>query len=208
VGILKTQVVQGIWLSPAAATALGYGETSAYLLTVGPGVSASVASQLTKAAFYPYGLVLIDFAQALASVTAVISGDIGLLELFIALGLAVGIAALGILALRAVTERRRQIGTLRATGLTRGMILKAFLLEYLYITLLGASMGLALGVLIMYNLVSGPFGASVGASHLFVPWSTLLLVLVVTGLLATAAVVGPSYRAAHVPPAQALRGLE
>ena len=109
----------------------------------------------------------------------------GLLEVFIALGLAVGIAALGILALRAVTERRREIGMLRSIGLTRGMILKAFLLEYAFITLVGAGVGGLLGLLLVYDLVISPGGASLGVTTLYIPWENLLIVFLITGFLAS-----------------------
>lgn len=207
-GVLKQSILDGIWINPSEASRLGYMNLNGYLLTVNSGVSSTTAAQLTKAAFYPYGLVLIDFKAILADTTTIISADIGLLEVFIALGLAVGIAALGILALRAVTERRREIGMLRATGLTRPMILKAFLVEYSFVTIVGALVGGLLGVLLDYNLTISPSGTAAGVTTLFVPWFNLLVVILVTGLLATLAVIGPSLRAARLPPAEAIRGIE
>jgi putative ABC transport system permease protein len=208
IGILTESVVSGVWVNPTTATALGYTALDGYLLTVHPGVSKTLAAQKLKAAYYPYGLTLIDFESILAETSTIISGDIGLLEVFIALGLAVGIAALGILALRAVTERRHEIGMLRATGLTRGMILRAFLAEYTYVTVLGAAIGGSLALLVVYNLVISPGASAAGVTALYIPWLNLVLVLLVTGALATLAVIGPSLRAARLPPAEAIRTLE
>jgi putative ABC transport system permease protein len=208
VGVLKEEVLTGVWLNPTAASALGYHATNGYLLTVHSGVSSTSASQRTKAAFYTYGLVLVDFASVLATTIALISGDIGLLEVFIGLGLAVGIAALGILALRAVVERRREIGMLRAIGMTRTMVLKSFLLEYSFVTLFGAAIGGALGLLIVYNLVVSPGASAAGVSQLYIPWENLVIVLATMGALATLAVIGPSLRAARLPPAEAIRSME
>jgi putative ABC transport system permease protein len=207
-GVLKETILNGVWIGPLAATHLGYSSVNGYLLTLNPGISSTAASQAMKAAFYRYGLVLIDFKAILADTTTIISADIGLLEVFIALGLAVGIAALGILALRAVTERRREIGMLRATGLTRTMILKAFLIEYSFVTIVGASVGGLLGVLLDYNFTISSGGQAAGVTTLYVPWWNLLTVILVTGLLATLAVIGPSLRAARLPPAEAVRGIE
>ncbi len=131
IGILSQMFISGVWVNPATATALGFGGESAFLLTVAPGQSAVHAAQLTKAAFYPYGLILYDFATLLQQSVQNTEAVIGLLEIFVALGLAVGIAAMGIVALRAVAERRSEIGMLRAAGFTRRMVLGAFLLEYL-----------------------------------------------------------------------------
>lgn len=208
IGILRTQILGGIWLNPTAASALGFHTVSGYLLTLSDGVSPTVAAQKIKAAFFPYGLVLVEFSEVLATMITLTSGDISLLEVFIGLGLTVGIAALGILALRAVAERRREIGTLRATGLTRGAVLRVFLVEYTFLTMLGALIGGVLGVLIIYNLVTGAGAASAGVSALYIPWSDLLLIMLGTGLLATLAVVGPSLKAARLPPAEAIRGAE
>lgn len=208
IGVMKQAIITGVWINPTTATLLGFGGTHGFLLSVHSGVSHTLASQRTKAAFYTYGLVLVDFAAVLATTTSIISGDIGLLEVFIALGLAVGIAALGILALRAVTERRREIGMLRSIGLTRPMILKAFLLEYSFVTVLGAVVGGALALLDVYNLVISPGASTVGVTTLFIPWVNLLLVILVTGFLATLAVIGPSLRAARLPPAEAIRSVQ
>ncbi|MCI4357652.1 MAG: FtsX-like permease family protein [Thermoplasmata archaeon] len=208
IGIMKQLVLGGIWLNPTAAQSMGFNSTSGYLLKVHSGVSPTTASQATKAAFYKVGLVLVDFTAILATTIAIISGQIGLLEVFIGLGLAVGIAALGIVALRAVTERRRETGMLRATGLTKGMILKMFLIEYSFITLIGALIGGTTGLLLVYNLVLSPGASAADVTKLYIPWLNLLIVMLVTGCLATLAVISPSWRASRLPPAEAVRGIE
>lgn len=208
IGVFEETILPGVWLNPSTAAALGYTSLNGYFLKVPAGESSTLAAQKIKASFYQYGLTLVDFGAILAYTTTVISGDIGLLEVFIALGLAVGIAALGILALRAVTERRHEIGTLRATGLTRPMIIKAFLVEYSFVTIVGALVGGLLGLLVVYNFTIGPEASAAYASKMYVPWWNLLTVILVTGLLATLAVIGPSLRAARLPPAEAIRGVE
>jgi putative ABC transport system permease protein len=208
VGVMKQLILTGIWLNPVAAQHLGFTSQTGYLLAVNPGVSPTTASQKTNSAFYPDGLVLVEFTAVLSSATAVISGEIGLLEVFIGLGLAVGIAALGIVAHRAVVERRREIGMLRATGLTRGMILKMFLLEYSFVTLIGSAIGALAAMLLMYNFVTSPGAASADVTKLYVPWLNLLVVVAVTATLAVLAVLSPSRRAARLAPAEAIRGTE
>ncbi len=70
-----------------------------------------------------------------------------LLEGFMALGLVVGIAALGVVATRSVVERRQQIGVLRAIGFKRRMVQASFLLESSLLTLIGTALGVALAYL-------------------------------------------------------------
>lgn len=208
IGVMKQLVISGLWLNPATASTLGYHATSGYLFKTNSGVDPTVASQKTKAAFYTYGLVLIDFTAVLATTIAIISGQIGLLEVFIGMGLAVGIAALGIVAHRAVSERRREIGMLRATGVTRGMVLRMFLVEYSFITIFGAAIGGLIGLLLVYNLVLSPGAAAADVTKLYVPWLNLVAVALVAGVLSTLAVIGPSRKAARLPPAEAVRGIE
>jgi putative ABC transport system permease protein len=208
VGILLESAVSGVWLNPVTARALGYHHETAFFLTTAAGVSATHAAQLVKAAFFQYGLVLYDFAALLASSIAGTEGVIGLLQIFVGLGLAVGIAAMGIVAVRAVVERKHEIGMLRANGFTQRMILKAFFLEYSFVSLLGIGIGTGLGILIVYNLSIGPSAAAAGVSNLSIPWTNLLLIIAVAYGLAMAAVAEPSIRAARLPPAEAVRPTE
>ncbi|MGC2034747.1 MAG: FtsX-like permease family protein [Thermoplasmata archaeon] len=207
-GILLESFVTGIWLDPTTAAGLGYHQQDVYFLTTSPGVSETRAQQAATSAFYPYGLFLLSFQAVLSSSLASTIGIIGLLQIFVGLGLGVGIAGMGIVALRAVVERRREIGMLRASGFTRRMTLASFFVEYSFVALLGIGIGTGLGLLIVYDLTHTAAAASEGVSTLAIPWVNLILILIVTYALAMAAVAGPSLRAARLPPADAVRATE
>jgi putative ABC transport system permease protein len=208
IGILSQSAITGVWVNPGAAASLGYTSLDAFFLTVRPGVSTTVAAQDAKRAFFPEGLVLFEIAQILETSIASTEGIIGLLEIFVGLGLGVGIAAMGILALRAVVERRREIGMLRSMGFTERAILSAFVLEYSFITLLGLAIGTALGILIVYNLSISPSAAASGVAFFALPVENIVLILVAAYGLAMLAIVAPSVRASHIPPADAVRATE
>ena len=208
VGILTESLVTGVWTNPATAASLGFVNTTAYYLTVASGVSTTFAAQQAKKAFFPFGLVLFDLRGILATSISTTQGFIGLLEIFVGLGLAVGIAAMGILALRAVVERRREIGMLRATGFTQRAVLRTFLVEYSFVTLAGVIVGVALGLLIVFNLTQSASAASSGITEFAVPWANVALIAVVAYLLVVAAIAGPSIRAARLSPADAVRASE
>jgi putative ABC transport system permease protein len=208
IGILAQSVIPGVWINPGTAAKLGYDSVTAFFLTTSTGASATHAAQSAKAAFFRYGLVLFDIAALIELSIDQTEGIIGLLQVFVGLGLAVGIAAMGIVAVRAVVERKRDIGMLRANGFTQRMVLKAFFLEYSFVALLGIGIGTALGLLIVYNLTIGPAAVSSGVSTFSVPWTNVLLILVVAYGLAMAAVAEPSLRAARLPPAEAVRPTE
>ncbi len=207
-GVLRENILGGVFVNPAVAQALGYHAQVLYLLSVRSGVSTTTAAQQAKQAFFSYGLVLYDLKGLLATSIDNTEALIGLLEIFVALGLAVGVAAMGILALRAVVERRREIGMLRAQGFTQGMVLRAFFLEYSFVSLLGILVGTFLGLLIVYNLTVSASGAASGVSVFSVPVENVLLVLALAYGLAMLAIAGPSIRASRLPPAEAVRSTE
>lgn len=208
IGIMTQLIVSGVFVSPSTAAALGVSEEKVFFLTLASGASATRAAQVAKAAFFPYGLVVLNIAGLLATSVASTEGVIGLLQIFVGLGLAVGIAALGIVALRAVVERRREIGMIRANGFTRRMVLRAFFLEYSFVALAGITIGTALGLLIVWNVTQGAAAASAGVTVFTVPWSNLLIILTVAYGLSMLAIAEPALRAAGLPPAEAVRPTE
>ena len=208
IGVLSESIITGVWINPHTAASAGAVNETAYFFTVRSGVSHSLADTEAKTAFFSAGLVLFDIGQLLATAIAGEEGVITLLEIFVGLGLAVGIAAMGIVALRAVVERRREIGMLRAQGFTQGMVLKSFVLEYSFITVLGLAIGTFLGVLIVYNLALSPNAAASGISTFSIPWVNIGIVLMTAYGLAMAAIAGPSLRASRVPPAEAVRSTD
>ncbi|MCC6382426.1 MAG: ABC transporter permease, partial [Dehalococcoidia bacterium] len=125
---------------------------------------------------------------------------------FLALGLFVGIAALGVISFRAVVERRQQIGMLRAIGYQRRMVQLSFLFESGFIALSGIVLGLVLGLTFAWNLFSsGEFGDTTQGLSFTVPW---LQVLVVTAFAFTASMLMtwlPARAASRVAVAEALR---
>ncbi len=127
-----------------------------------------------------------------------------LLQGFMALGLVVGIAALGVIAARSVVERRRQIGMIRAIGFHRGMVRNAFLLETSFVALLGIGVGSILGLLLSEK-VAGFMAKDMPGLVYQVPW---LEVGAIAGLAYAAALLTtylPARQAAKVYPAEALR---
>ena len=208
VGILKETSAPGVWVNPSVAATLGYTNVTGYGLTVAPGVDPTHAAQEAKIAFFPWGLVLIDLKAIIATSVGTTEGFIGLLEIFVGLGLGVGIAAMGILALRAVVERRREIGMLRASGFTQRMVLRTLALEYSFVTLAGIVIGVGLGLLIVFNLTQSSNAAAEGVSTFAAPWITVVEIALVAYGLVLVAIAGPSLRASRMPPADAVRTTE
>lgn len=128
-----------------------------------------------------------------------------LMQGFMGLGLFVGLAALGVVSFRSVVERRQQIGMLRAIGYQRGMVAASFMLESLITATLGVLTGVALALVLSYNLItSGDIGEE-QFSGFVVPSGTIALVII-TALGAAALMTWvPARKASTVPISEALR---
>jgi len=109
--------------------------------------------------------------------------------------------------LMSVTERFREIGTMKCLGALSGFVVKLFLIESLIIGALGAIIGTILGFLVPFSA----YMASSGISLLFAstPFLQLLLAGVASMLagtvLAIIAAIYPARVAAKMVPADALR---
>ena len=86
-----------------------------YIKTAAGADPQAVAAQI-EGAFVAGGLNASVIADEYAQRQRLTGGSLQLLQGFMALGLLVGIAALGVISARSVIERRQQVGMLRALG--------------------------------------------------------------------------------------------
>jgi putative ABC transport system permease protein len=121
-----------------------------------------------------------------------------LLLIYALLALAVIIAVLGIVNTLALSvfERTREIGLLRAVGLTRGQLSRTITIEAvataLFGAVLGTLMGLGLGIALQRGL------RSQGLETLAIPWGTIIIVLIVAAVAGVVAAVLPAIRAVRL----------
>ncbi len=123
---------------------------------------------------------------------------------YLGLGLVIGIAGLGVVMVRAVRERRRQIGMLRAMGFSSRVVRASFLLEAAFIALQGSLLGIGLGLLCAYQVLvnTDVFGNEMPFQ---VPWTTLATIFAVPFVASLVAAAAPATQAARIRPAVALR---
>jgi len=106
-----------------------------------------------------------------------------------------------------VTERIREIGTMKAIGAQSSTILSLFLVEALLIGVLGSTSGLVVGIVAGYS-----FGSSLGMglpgsssiAPIYLPMDLLNVWLISTGLSIVAGIL-PALKASRLPPIVALR---
>ena len=126
------------------------------------------------------------------------------IRFFVALSVGFGIASVLVVS---VVQRSREIGILRAMGITRGQVLRIFLLQGGLFGLGGSLIGSAIGALALY--LWQHYMRNVDGSVMFaLTFDTRLLVQTLvlstfTGLLSAFA---PALRAARLDPVVAIRG--
>jgi putative ABC transport system permease protein len=180
-------------------------ENSAAFLRTVPGVDPEALAPQLQGTFLESSLVATPME---ASVRRMFSANVAFFRLmqgFLALGLAIGITGLGVVMVRAVRERRRTIGVLRALGFRAGTVERSFLFESTIVAVEGVLLGSVLGVLttwLMYQKSATFEGVRTGFP---IEWLTVGILAVVTVLASIAATYTPARRAAAIRPAIAVR---
>jgi putative ABC transport system permease protein len=154
-----------------------------------------------------YGAVATDLEQEMQDGQAAQESFMYVMQGFMGLGLIVGIAAVGVIAFRAVVERRQQIGMLRAIGFQRTMVQSAFVVESGIIVILGVLAGSIFGLTLSYMLMTSEAfteGAP-DAGAFIIPWTTIIVTLVGSVVAALLMAWMPARQASRVVPAEALR---
>jgi len=175
-----------------------------YYFDLGGGVDASATARALEEDFAKNGLQTQVTAELIRDSDATRRIVFLLLRGFMALGLVVGICALGVIAARSVVERRQQIGMMRALGFQRGQVRLAFLIESSFIALLGLGVGVTLGLAFSGTLIDNIREGFPGIVYR-VPWSALLLVIVAGYAASLLTTYLPARRASRIYPAEALR---
>jgi putative ABC transport system permease protein len=131
---------------------------------------------------------------------------IRLVQGFMALGLVVGVAALGVISARAAVERRQQIGMLRAIGFQPAMIRRSLLAETAIVAFTAIAAGTILGLVLSYNVIADSSGQpGYGDLTFTVPWLNLALIFTAVIVAALLTTLAAAHRATRIYPAEALR---
>jgi putative ABC transport system permease protein len=206
IGVIDSEIstLSGLFASQATIDAV-YGETAmtSYYVALSDEDHATDVAQGIEAALMHNGAQGVSIQDELEAAQQQEAGFLYLVQGFMALGLFVGIAAVGVIAYRSVVERRQQIGVLRALGYQRGMVSLSFLIETAFIVGMGVLSGVTLAVVLSRNMFTADAESS-GVSFM-VPWTQILVMAVATVVIALVMTWMPSRQAARIAPAEALR---
>ncbi len=146
------------------------------------------------------------------------SKSIGILLFFIAI-----IAVIGIIntMLMSVFEKKREIGTMKALGMTDGEIKYIFVYEGLLIGVIGTIIGLAAGILInLYFAINGMDVSAMMGSNIDIGWkvmgvvksgwdaASIIRAVIVSLVVSVAASYYPAGKTAKLQPAECLRSIQ
>lgn len=210
IGVLRTQLpaatVGGIYIDEQAYTQLiGQPEYRRGYLRLTDGIDGREAARGIESALAVQGVKAESVDEIFDDMSATNMAFNRMFQAFMALGLFVGIAGLGVIAFRSVVERRQQIGMLRAIGYQRKTVTLTFLLESSFVAVMGILSGVVGGSILGRNLLTSPDFTD-GADITFaMPWAEILFVIGASFLFSLLMTWWPSRGASRVPVAEALR---
>jgi putative ABC transport system permease protein len=136
------------------------------------------------------------FAEMFIGLLGGISGAAGVIGLITLLGAAIGLMNIMLVA---VNERTREVGLIKALGGKRKDIKYQFLFESMIISIIGAAVGIFLGILI------GNSVAILLKTGFIIPWAWVVGGVVICTAVGLLAGVYPANKAAKLNPINALR---
>ncbi|HEX8598562.1 MAG TPA: FtsX-like permease family protein [Chloroflexia bacterium] len=209
IGVLDENNILGIGavytsLDGLERVAGGSVSASEYYFKLAPGADEVAAVQAVETTFAGNAMQAKSQTEAYNELNAIIQGIMLLIQMYMGLGLLVGIAALGVIAIRSVVERRQQIGVLRAIGFKCWMVQLGFMIESSFIAMMGIAIGVSLGVVLSFLMMNDP-ALGAGTAQFNLPWLRLGVIILAAYVAAVFMTYLPARQAGRVPVAEALR---
>lgn len=206
IGVVDTDVTfAGSWMSRDSLDQAvgGRAPQSRFHLGVDDGADVKDVESRLQGEFFRNGVEASTFREQVELFAQAQLQFLRLMQGYLALGLIVGIAGLGVLMVRAVRERRHEIGVLRSLGFVSRQVHRAFLLESAFIAVEGILIGAVLALVTAAQLIgNGDFGEGI---EFMIPWGQVTILIVVALTFSLFATMWPARQAARIPPAVALR---
>ena len=162
-----------------------------------PGVSTAAAMAAVRAVATKYsGTTVMDQAAFKADQAKPMQQQLMLVYVLLALAILIALLGIGNTLALSIFERTRELGVMRAVGMTRHQLRAMIRWESVIIALQGTVLGLLIGVFFGWAMVLAM--RNQGITEFSVPLLTLLIVVVLAALAGAAAAIWPSRRAAKL----------
>jgi len=208
IAILEQNMLMGAFMSRSNAMmefgAMGM-VNSVFLLELEPGMDPVATADALERDFAAVGMNTVIIRDEVEQTMDTTNSLFVLFELYLDMGLVVGVAGLGIITIRSVVERTPEIGILRSLGFKRKNVRNAFLIEILFIATLGVIIGTITGVVVsheIFNIVVKDFAQNI---EFTVPWVKIAYVTAIAYIVTILCTIIPARNASKISPAEALR---
>jgi len=189
--------------TPAYNTYFAQHYDSKIVVQKAPGVSTAAALAAVRAVATRYsGTSVMDQAAFKAELTKPYNQLLMLVYALLALAILIALLGIGNTLALSIHERTRELGVMRAVGMTRRQLRATIRWESAIIALQGTILGLLVGVFFGWALVRAMNNQ--GMTVFSIPVLTLVIMVVLAGLAGLAAAILPSRRAAKLNILQAI----
>src|SRR5215831_18888382 len=162
-----------------------------------PGVGTAAALAAVRAVATRYsGTSVMDQAAFKAELTKPVNQLLMLVYVLLALAILIALLGIGNTLALSIFERTRELGVMRAVGMTRRQLRAMIRWESVIIALQGTVLGVLVGVFFGWALVLAM--KSQGVSEFSLPMLSLVVMVVLAGLAGVVAAILPSRRAAKL----------
>jgi len=150
-------------------------------------------------------LFILEASELKAVINRVMDQFFGLLYIQLAIALLVAVLGVANTLVISVSERRRELGILKALGTERRQVVRLIVAEALAITAVGGALGYLMGsYLIRFSGTALTANVSGWSLAYVFPWGLAASLVLLLGLVTVAAAVYPARLALRVSPAEAL----
>jgi putative ABC transport system permease protein len=196
----------GIWLDGEVVEERFGGTLTRVYISHGDEVSSSELKEVLAKDLSSEGVSVSVIEEEVLILQGLVFAILSIFQGYLALGLIVGIAGIGVVTVRSVSERSDQIGMLRALGYTRGMTRASLLIEVSWVAILGMSNGVVVAIGFHYAIYRR-FWADQGVGF-SIPLSVITWILIGGWILVILASIMPIRRAMNISPSEALRAVD
>lgn len=205
-GIVDSVLFNAVYLSKQTFRSLypTRAADTAWLMRLDEGTSPSEVAQGIEKRHSRTGIDGFPLEEVYEEVASFQRTFIGLFQILLKLGLVIGISSLAIGAVRVVLERRQAVGVMRALGFKRWMVAAWLMTEHVLIATLGVGVGLSVGLLGTYLVIAN----QVEELAFNVDWGQITSTLLIVYAAVVLFTILPAWRAARLPPAEAVRYVE
>jgi putative ABC transport system permease protein len=161
----------------------------------GGSLAATEAALKTVSKDFP-GTSVLDKSQYKAQVAAPINQLLGLVDVLLLMAVIIALLGIGNTLALSILDRIRELGLMRAVGMTRRQLRATIRWESVVIALQGAVLGLVIGLVFGWAIVHAL--NLMGTSMVSIPYRTLLLIVVLAAVAGVVAAIRPARRAAKL----------